>query len=216
MQLFSAAAPGIAPATLIDGDASSYLEDLVVGELESLPVPDPSDRAIEVEIVGPHLRLSGAVSIGAFRRLSDFLNHHEGLFELRDATILRRNGEPTKVTARSVWLSPQEVTLIGQPSIGETSTAPPDVRVIKEAKGLIVVTPGHTLTGQVFITSEASLSAYIESMHPPYIPMTDVRTRSLADRRVTSRYEFAMLNRRHIVAATELQPGMAPAGHDVL
>ena len=38
--------------------------------------------------------------------------------------------------------------------------------------------------------------------------MTDVRTRSLADRRVISRYSFALLNRRHIVAATEMQPGM--------
>jgi hypothetical protein len=38
--------------------------------------------------------------------------------------------------------------------------------------------------------------------------MTDVRTRSLADRRVISRYCFALLNRRHLVAATELQPGM--------
>ena len=36
--------------------------------------------------------------------------------------------------------------------------------------------------------------------------MTDVRTRSLADRRVISRYGFAVINRRHIVAATELQP----------
>jgi hypothetical protein len=37
--------------------------------------------------------------------------------------------------------------------------------------------------------------------------MTDVQTRSLADRRVISRYGFALVNRRHIVAATELEPG---------
>jgi hypothetical protein len=37
--------------------------------------------------------------------------------------------------------------------------------------------------------------------------MTDVRTRSLADRRIVSRYPFALLNRRHIVAATEAAPG---------
>jgi hypothetical protein len=48
-----------------------------------------------------------------------------------------------------------------------------------------------------------------------WIPMTDVRTRSLADRRVISRYGFALINRRHIVAATELQPGMV-RGRSVL
>jgi hypothetical protein len=52
------------------------------------------------------------------------------------------------------------------------------------------------------------LSAFIESRDPMWVPMTDVRTRSLADRRVISRYGFAVLNRRHIVAATELQPTM--------
>jgi hypothetical protein len=56
---------------------------------------------------------------------------------------------------------------------------------------------------------------FIESPSPAFIPLTDVRTRSLADRRVVSRYGFAMLNRRHIVAATELQPGMVP-GRTVL
>ena len=64
--------------------------------------------------------------------------------------------------------------------------------------------------------AEADLSVFIESAHPAFVPMTDVRTRSLADRRVISRYAFALLNRRHIVAATELLPGMAPAGRSVL
>jgi hypothetical protein len=77
------------------------------------------------------------------------------------------------------------------------------------------VTPGHTLTGEVHLVMEAVLSAFIESRDPLWIPMTDVRARSLADRRVISRYGFALINRSQIVAATELQPGMV-RGRNVL
>jgi len=80
---------------------------------------------------------------------------------------------------------------------------------------LVVVTSGHTLTGNVHVPPGADLAIFIESSDPQFIPMTDVRTRSLADRRVISRYGFALLNRRHVVAATELQPGMIP-GRSVL
>jgi hypothetical protein len=67
----------------------------------------------------------------------------------------------------------------------------------------------------VHIPRGAELARYIESSEPLFIPMTDVRTRSLADRRIVSRYPFALLNRRHMVAATELQQGMIP-GRTVL
>jgi hypothetical protein len=199
----------------IDGDASTHLEELVVGALPSFDVADQPDTAVAIELVGPQLRLAGSVGIGNFRRLSDFLNHHVGLIELRDATILRRNGDPTKVKTRSIWVSPTEVTIVGQHEGAAAQPSSPDFIVPKVPKGLIVVTPGHTLTGQVYITSEAQLSSFIESTDPAFIPMTDVRTRSLADRRIITRYPFAMLNRRHIVAATELQPGMV-AGRSVL
>jgi hypothetical protein len=203
-------------AIAVDGDASTYLEELVVGDLPDFLQSNPVESDIDVEVVGPHLRLCGTVRIGQFRRLSDFLNNRDGLIELRDATILRRNGDPTKVRTRSIWLSPNEVTLIGQSALPSTDASSADMRVAKVARGLIVVTPGHTLTGEVYLMPEADLSVFIESADPTFVPMTDVRTRSLADRRVISRYAFAMLNRRHIVAATELLPGMAPSGRSVL
>ena len=165
-------------------------------------------RLIPIELVGQHLRLSGSVEIGMHRRLSDFVNNHEGLIRLLGVTILRRTGEPTRVAAPSLWVSPEEVTLIGQSTDVSQRETSREWLQDKRAFTLIVVTPGHTLTGEVYLNPQANLAGYIESPSPPWIPMSDVRTRSLADRRVISRYEFALLNRRHIVAATELQPGM--------
>ncbi len=124
-----------------------------------------------------------------------------------EARVLRRNGDPTKVTAASIWVSPDEVTLIGQES-DPVGVRDPMLVLAKRTSQLLAVTPGHTLTGEIHLSPEAILSSFIESPSPAWIPMTDVRTRSLADRRIITRYAFALVNRRHIVATTELQPGM--------
>ncbi len=194
-------------AGIVDGDAATYLEALVSDDTQVRPMTE-AEEGLPIELVGQHLRLSGSVLIGFHRRLSDFINNHEGLIHLNGVTILRRNGDPTKVTAPNIWVSPEEVTLIGQhtdPTLRETPT---EWLLDKVPHTLIVVTSGHTLSGDVHLNPQAMLAAFIESPSPQWIPMTDVRTRSLADRRVISRYEFALLNRHHIVAATEMQPGM--------
>jgi len=192
---------------IVDGDAATHLEALVFGGPEATRATLGAE-GLPLELVGQHLRLSGTVIIGFHRRLSDFVNAHEGLIQLRDVVVLRRNGEPTRVTSPNIWVNPDEVTLIGQATdVSEPETAGHEF-LEKEPFRLIVVTPGHTLTGDIHLTAGAILSAFLESRDPAWIPMTDVQTRSLADRRVISRYGFALVNRRHIVAATELAANM--------
>ena len=190
-----------------EGDASAHLEELVVGPLPELVSAPQIGRVESVELVGPYLRMSGQLSIGQFRRISDFLNNHEGLVGIREATMLRRNGEPTKVRSPSIWVAPHELTMVAQVQADVAATTG-DLQVPKMTMPLIVVTPGHTLTAEVYISQDADLATFIESPSPLFIPLTDIRARSLADRRIISRYPFAVLNRRHIVAATELLPGM--------
>jgi hypothetical protein len=192
----------------VEGDASSHLEELIVGALPAAELEVAVGTQVTVELVGPHLRMSGTIGLGRFRRLSDLLNNHDGLIGLHDATILRRNGTATRVTAPTIWVSPAEVTLIGESSPSEAVEAPVEFRIPKTARPLVFVTPGHTLTGEVHIVEGGQLSSFIESNDPPFIALTDARTRSLADRRIIARYDFALLNRRHIVATTELAPDM--------
>jgi hypothetical protein len=52
---------------------------------------------------------------------------------------------------------------------------------------------------------------FVESDEPAFIPMTQVRARSLADRRIVTNYPFALLNRKHITAATEMPSSMRTA-----
>ena len=200
----------IVPSTepFTDGDASIHLEELIDGALPSVEGVAAGGVEVDVELVGPHLRLSGTIGLGRFRRLSDLVNHHVGLIGLRNATILRRNGTATRVTAPTIWVSPAEVTLIGEAAVSETREAPPEFRIAKEPLDLVFVTPGHTLTGQVHIVAGGQFAAFIESDDPAFIALSDARTRSLADRRIIARYDFALLNRRHIVATTVLSPTM--------
>lgn len=192
---------------IVDGDAATHLEALGFGTAVIAPQVARSE-GLPLELVGQHLRLSGTVNIGFHSRLSDFMNNNDGLIALKDVTVLRRNGDPTKVTSPSIWVNPEEVTLIGELTDVDEPPAGGHEFQQKRPFYLIVVTPGHTLTGAVHLNPQAVLSAFIESRDPMWIPMTDVRTRSLADRRVISRYGFTVVNRRHIVAATELAPGL--------
>jgi hypothetical protein len=193
----------------IDGDASAHLEELINGALPSVDTVPELGTGVDVELVGPHLRLSGTIGLGRFRRLSDLVNHHDGLIGLRNSTILRRNGTATRVTAPTIWVSPAEVTLIGEVTGGTPPPeAPPEFRIRKDPLDLVFVTPGHTITGQVHIVAGGQFAAFIESNDPQFIALSEARTRSLADRRIIARYSFALLNRRHIVATTVLAPEM--------
>jgi hypothetical protein len=93
------------PTDEIDGDASTHLEELINDPLPFFDAEIDAGNTVDVELVGPHLRLAGTIGLGRFRRLSDLVNHHSGLIGLRNATILRRNGTATRVTAPMIWVS---------------------------------------------------------------------------------------------------------------
>jgi hypothetical protein len=195
----------------LEGDAGAQLEELVVGQLPRLVAGRDPGNSAEVEVVSGHLRLRGTLYMGVFRRVSDFLNSNpEGLIPLRNVTVLRRNGQPTKVTSPSMWVTPSEVSLVAVRA--ESAGVDPTMQAPRTPMTIVAVTPGHTLTGDLHMVEGALLSVVIQSPTPAFLTLTDVRTRSLADRRVITRYDVAMLNRRHVVAATELLPGMDRIG----
>lgn len=212
-ELAASAAPDAIPSdrehepAWSEGDAAVHLEELL-GEAAGTLEPRAGPEGLRIEIVGPHLRVAGTVQLGHHRRLSDFINNHQGLIDLQQATVLRRNGDPTRVYAPHIWINLDDVSLVGSLTDDRPAEPLPTMRLDKSSHPIIVVTQGHTLTGEVHLAPEAVLAVFIESNDPAFVPMTEVRTRSLADRRVVCRYAFALLNRRHIVAATALQPGM--------
>ena len=65
-------------------------------------------------------------------------------------------------------------------------------------------TPGHTVTGRVYVFGQTDLAAFVDSTDPRFVPVVDVTTRSLADRRIVTRYDFVLINRTQMIAAAEI------------
>jgi len=180
------------------------------GTLGSNGPIDPSKNET-IELVGPHLRVSGDISLLKFNRLSDLVNHNRGYIRLKNARLLRRNGEPTNLVVQELMVNQDEITFIGQTveEISSTPTAAPggmDRPLMERVpRQLVIFTPGHTLTGTIHLFAETEVANFVDTDDPRFIVMVDVTARSLADRRVISHFGLALVNRTQIAAASLLE-----------
>lgn len=174
----------------------------------------PAGIAAAIEIVGTNLRLTGTLSLGRFARLTDLINASSGYLRVRDATLLRRNGEPTSLILPELMIDQDEISYIAQrqapppepgsgagfiePSFGGTEIE------ARKAREFVLFTPGHTVTGMVHLFGQTDLAGFVDSTDPRFVPITDVTTRSLADTRIVSRYDFVLINRTQMIAAAEV------------
>jgi hypothetical protein len=177
-----------------------------------------SGRDEPIELVGMHLRLTGVINLGRFGRLSDLINASSGYVRVRDARLLRRNGEPTSLVLPELLVDQDEISFIAQshaPQQEASSAAGAGTGFIepgfgastvdaRKAREFVIFTPGHTVTGKVHIFGETDIVGFVDATDPRFVPVTDVTTRSLADRRIISHYEFILLNRTQMIAASEV------------
>ena len=170
--------------------------------------PGVPGKTETIELVGPHLRVCGDISLLRFARLSDLVNHSRGYVRLTDARLMRRNGEPTNLVVQELMVNQDEITFIGQ-SAEEVSTVQTSVmggmdRPMMERvpRQLVIFTAGHTLTGTIFLFAETEIANFVDTPDPRFIAMKDVTARSLADRRVISHFALVLVNRTQIAAAS--------------
>jgi hypothetical protein len=174
-----------------------------------------------VELVGTHLRLTGDIALGRFARLSDLINASSGYVKVRNARLLRRNGDPTSLVLPELMVDQDEISFIAQgqslppePGSGIGFIEPnfgPDIEM-RKAREFVMFTPGHTVTGKVHVFGESDLAGFVDATDPRFVPVTSVTTRSLADRRIISHYQFILINRTQMIAASEVgrQGDIAP------
>lgn len=175
--------------------------------------PEPKGHDETIELVGTHLRLTGHISLGRFIRLTDLINASSGYVRVHQARLLRRNGDPTSLILPELMVDQDEISFIAQtdaprPEPG-SSTGFVDQGVDgsianRQTRDFVLFTPGHTVSGTVFIFGETDLAAFVDSTHPRFVPMVEVTTRSLADRRIISHYPFILINRTQMIAASEI------------
>jgi hypothetical protein len=187
------------------------------------PGPIGPERCETIEVVGPHLRVTGDISLLRFTRLSDLINHSRGFVKLTGAELLRRNGVPTGLVVQELMVNQDEITFVGQKdkdvSTAETGLVGGMDRPLMERvpRELVIFTEGHTLTGTIHLFSETDIATFVDSPDPRFVAMTAVTTRSLADRRVISHFGLVLVNRTQIVAASlrEMAGGTDETGMDV-
>jgi hypothetical protein len=173
--------------------------------------PGSEERHEIIELVGPHLRVTGRISLLRFTRLSDLINHSRGYVKLTDAGLLRRNGDPTGLVVPELMVNQDEITFIGQKEeeVSATHTGLPGGMdrplMTRTPRQLVIFTPGHTLTGTIYLFSETDIETFVDSNDPRFVPMTKATARSLADRRVISHFGLILVNRTQMTAASLLE-----------
>lgn len=175
---------------------------------------EPLGREEKIELVGTHLRVKGLMYLGRFGRLTDLINAQSGYIRVHDANLLRRNGDPTTLVLPELMIDKDEISFIAQ----EDPEAPAEasglagagsmsdfgeVALTRKPRQFVLFTPGHTVTGSAHVYGETDLAGFVDTDDPRFIPLTDVTTRSLADRRIISHYKFVLINRTQMIAASE-------------
>lgn len=172
-------------------------------------------RPVSIQLVGTHLRLTGSMALGRFSRLSDLVNNVRGFVTIHDARLLRRNGDPTNLTLPTIFVNQDEISFIAQTEATEADRTGGDVldvqRFDKKPREFVVFTPGHTIRGSIHLFGETDLLGFADSTDPRFVPIVGVRAQSLADRRVISHFELALVNRTQMIALSEVIHGDEPA-----
>ena len=180
---------------------------------DNVSIETPRGHDESIELVGTHLRLTGLISLGRFGRLTDLINASSGYVHVRDAQLLRRNGDPTSLVLPELMVDQDEISFIAQhvaphPEAGTaTGFIEPSFgsgMATRTAREFVMFTPGHTVTGKVYVFGETDLAGFVDAAEPRFVPVTNVTTRSLADRRIISHYEFILINRTQMIAASEI------------
>lgn len=161
-----------------------------------------------VELLGTQLRAEGSVDLGAWRRVSDYVNFLTGFFTITDVTLLSRIGEPTRLTFPDLRVRLDDITIVAQRDPGPKPD-PGDRFIPKTRRRIVLTTGAHIIYGFAYMHEQSSMTAFVDATDPRFIPMTNVRVRWLADRRLAGRYPFALIHRSHIVGvATEVSGGI--------
>jgi hypothetical protein len=161
-----------------------------------------------IELIGSQLWVAGMISLGRFRRVSDFVNIVQGYLVMRDVVVLTRNGEATRLTLPELRVLPDDVAVVGQIGSdlqgGSGGGGVTNAYIEKVKQRLVVLTRSHIIDGDVFMQRDGSVMAFVDATDPRFIPMSDVRVRWVSDRKLAARYPFALLQRSQILGvATE-------------
>lgn len=172
----------------------------------------PTGTTQEVEVFGDGFEVSGGIATGQFDRLSDWLNMKSGFVQVQDAwhVHLGQTRAPAQDDRKgTLWVRLNQVILVAE-KIPARQSRPGAPVVQKQRTQVSIVTPGYIIKGTIHLVAYGSISQFLETPDPHFLPITDITVRWLSDPAVVGRYPFAMINREQIV--TVIDDSTSPAG----
>jgi hypothetical protein len=169
-------------------------------------------QAVDVEILGNGFQISGRIQTGQFERLSDWLNVQSGFIQVRDAAHVnlgRADAVDPGQRRGTLFVRLDQVVMVAERSAGRTGRSGGLV-VQKQPRRVSIVTPGYHLKGNIHLVAYGSMTQFLESPDPHFLPITDVTVSWLSDAALAARFPFAVVNRDQLV--TVLDESEAPAG----
>lgn len=161
-----------------------------------------SGQTLAVELIGPHLRLGGKVSLGAYVRLSDLLNLHDQTLAVSDAVVMDRSGKKTGDAAPTLDVRLDTISFVIDHSGYRPPTPAEELDIPKKSHRLIAITESYVVTGTFFIYPSAEPWAYLLAYEPKWIPLTGMRAKSLVDPSIELTAEFGVLKRSAVSASS--------------
>jgi hypothetical protein len=160
----------------------------------------PPNTLEPVELIGAQLRINGWVEMGRFHRLSDLVAAGSDSIRLRRATVLNRRGMSTSDQVDLLHVRLNDVTLIAQRRFHQPAQGSPELMVAKVVEPVTLVTPTLRVAGDISLYPGVDQTAYLQGSDPPFLALRSAAVRWLADRRLKAGFEFALVNRTHVVA----------------
>src|SRR4029078_6698814 len=158
-----------------------------------------------LEMIGSQLWGAGMVDLGRFRRVSDWVNLAQGYMIVKEAIVLTRTGDATRLAIPELRILPYHLAGVGPlPDDKPQGSSESGTFVEKTTERLVVITRTLMIDGDAFIHREGKILAFVDATDPKFIPMANVRVRWLSDRRLAARFPFALVQRTQILGvATE-------------
>ena len=133
----------------------------------------PAGRDEVIELVGTNLRLTGRISLGRFPRLNDLINSTSGYIRIHEARLLRPDGEPADLDLADLMVDQDEISFVAElnatPHEPGSGSGSGDQGVdgsiaARQTRRFVVFTPGHAVTGTVYIFGETDLTAFVAAV----------------------------------------------------
>ncbi len=163
--------------------------------------------AVDVEIFGAGFQISGQLRTGQFDRLTDWINMQTGFIVVRNAQhsyLGQANAPDPDERKGTLWVRLDQIVLVAERSpAGRDRPSAPVVQ--KRLRRVSIVAPGYNVSGSIHLVAHGSISQYLESPDPRFLPITDLTVRWLSDAALIARFPFALVNRGQLVTLLDEQ-----------